>query len=159
MTGILRKVFDIERHELSRALLMFLYAFLLLSAYLILKPVRNSLFLDKFGADQLIYMYMMIAATATPIAWLYGWTAARTTLPRLVGGTTIILVVNMAIFWYLIGQQFSWLIYVFYIWVSLFGVFTTSQFWLLANYVFDAREAKRLFPFIGAGAITGGNAR
>lgn len=156
MSALFKKLFDIERHELTRALLMFLYAFLLLSAYLILKPVRNSLFLSRFGADQLIFMYMIIAVTAAPIAWLYGWTAARTTLPRLVGGTMLILVLNMGVFYYLITQQYSWLIYVFYVWVSLFGVFTTSQFWLLANYVFDAREAKRLFPFIGAGAIAGG---
>lgn len=156
MTALLKRVFDIERKEITRALLMFLYAFLLLSAYLILKPVRNSLFLNRFGADQLVYMYMIIAATATPIAWIYGWTAARTTLPKLVGGTTIVLVLSMGVFWYLIAQHYSWLIYVFYVWVSLFGVFTTSQFWLLANYVFDAREAKRLFPFIGAGAISGG---
>ncbi len=156
MAGLFKRLFDIERQELSRALLMFLYAFLLLSAYLILKPVRNSLFLNRFGADQLVYMYMLIAAAATPIAWLYGWTAARTSLPRLVGGTTIVLVVCLGVFQYLIAQHYSWLIYVFYIWVSLFGVFTTTQFWLLANYVFDAREAKRLFPFIGAGAIAGG---
>jgi len=77
MTVLLKRVFDIERKEITRALLMFLYAFLLLSAYLILKPVRNSLFLNRFGADQLVYMYMIIAATATPIAWIYGWTAAR----------------------------------------------------------------------------------
>ena len=56
MAGLFKKLFDIERHELARALLMFLYGFLLLSAYLILKPVRNSLFLDKFGADQLVYI-------------------------------------------------------------------------------------------------------
>jgi ATP/ADP translocase/HEAT repeat protein len=156
MPRLFKKLFDIEREELTRALIMFLYGFLLLSAYLILKPVRNSLFLSKFGADQLIFMYMIIALAATPIAWLYGWTAARTTLPRLVGGTTLFLVVNMAVFWWLIQQQYDWLVYVFYVWVSLFGVFTTSQYWLLANYVFDAREAKRLFPFIGAGAIAGG---
>lgn len=42
------------------------------------------------------------------------------------------------------------------VWVSLFGVFTTSQLWLLANYVFDAREARRIFPMIAAGAILGG---
>ncbi len=156
MSRLFKKLFDIEREELTRALIMFLYGFLLLSAYLILKPVRNSLFLSKFGADQLIFMYMIIAVAATPIAWLYGWTAARTTLPRLVGGTTIFLVINMGVFWWLIQQHFDWLVYVFYVWVSLFGVFTTSQYWLLANYVFDAREAKRLFPFIGAGSIAGG---
>ena len=40
--------------------------------------------------------------------------------------------------------------------LALFAVLTTSQFWLLANYVFNAREAKRLFGLIGAGAISGG---
>ena len=156
MAALFKRLFNLEREEVVRGVLMFLYAFLLLSAYLILKPVRNSLFLDRFGADQLIYMYMLIAAAATPIAWLYGWTASRTTLPRLVGATTLIIVVNLIVIWCMIGQNVSWLIYAFYVWVSLFGVFTTSQFWLLANYVFDAREAKRVFPFIGAGAITGG---
>ncbi len=156
MTALFKKLFGLEREEITRAVLMFLYAFLLLSAYLILKPVRNSLFLDKFGADQLIYMYMIIAVTATPIASFYGFTAARMSLPRLVGATTLVIILNLVVFWYLIGQHFSWLVYVFYVWVSLFGVFTTSQFWLLANYVFDPREAKRVFPFIAAGAILGG---
>ncbi|MCP4684266.1 MAG: hypothetical protein GY867_02360 [bacterium] len=156
MTVYITKLLNLQQGELGRALLMFLYAFLLMSAYLILKPVRNSLFLDRFGADQLVYMYMIIAVTATPIASFYGWSASRTSLPRLVGATTLFIVVNLAIFWYLIGQQFSWLVYVFYVWVSLFGVFTTSQLWLLANYVFDAREAKRIFPMIAAGAILGG---
>ncbi|HEX9102444.1 MAG TPA: Npt1/Npt2 family nucleotide transporter, partial [Polyangia bacterium] len=31
-----------------------------------------------------------------------------------------------------------------------------AEFWLLANDLFDAREAKRLFPIIGGGAILGG---
>jgi len=54
------------------------------------------------------------------------------------------------------ARDVDWLVYVFYIWVSLFGIITTSQFWLLANHIFNTREAKRIFPFIGAGAITGG---
>ena len=36
------------------------------------------------------------------------------------------------------------------------GVLTVSQFWLLANYVFNPREAKRIFPILAAGAIAGG---
>ncbi len=156
MAALIKRLFNLERGEIVRAVLMFLYAFLLLSAYLILKPVRNSLFLNKFGADQLVYMYMIIAVAATPAASVYGWIADRTNLPRLVGGTTVFIVISLAAFWYLIGAQYGWLVYVFYVWVSLFGVFTTSQFWLLANYVFDAREAKRVFPFIAAGAIVGG---
>ncbi len=156
MKRLLKTAFNIEPDEISRGLLMFLYIFLVLSAYLILKPVRNSLFLVKFSAEQLPLMYMLIAVVAAPITTLYGKFAARTTLPRLIGGTTIIIVTNLAFFWWLIMAEFDWLVYVFYVWVSLFGVFTTSQFWLMANYVFDAREAKRLFPFAAAGAIAGG---
>src|SRR5690606_17848592 len=50
----------------------------------------------------------------------------------------------------------GWILYVFYIWTAIFAVLTASQFWILANIVFNVREAKRLFGYIGAGAIAGG---
>jgi AAA family ATP:ADP antiporter len=64
----------------------------------------------------------------------------------------------LVIFWFLLqtGDQAGWLPYALYIWVALFSVLTGNQFWLLANDIYDAREAKRLFGFIGAGAISGG---
>lgn len=46
--------------------------------------------------------------------------------------------------------------YLFYVWAAIFAVLITSQFWSLANLLFNAREAKRLFGFIGSGAIAGG---
>lgn len=47
-------------------------------------------------------------------------------------------------------------LYFFYIWVAIYAVLSASQFWVLANLVFSIREAKRLFGFIGSGAILGG---
>ena len=38
----------------------------------------------------------------------------------------------------------------------LLGVLLISQFWTLANLVYDPRQAKRLFGFIGGGAPLGG---
>ena len=49
-----------------------------------------------------------------------------------------------------------WILYFYYLSLSIFGVMVTSQFWIIANLAFDVREAKRLFGFIGAGAIAGG---
>src|SRR5262249_30725196 len=46
--------------------------------------------------------------------------------------------------------------WVLYFWSSMFGLVLVAEFWLLANDLFNAREAKRLFPVIGAGAILGG---
>ena len=39
---------------------------------------------------------------------------------------------------------------------SIYAVLSASQFWVLANLVYTIREAKRLFGFIGSGAILGG---
>ncbi len=44
----------------------------------------------------------------------------------------------------------------FYIVVSLVAVLLISQFWTLANDVYDPRQAKRIFGFIGGGASLGG---
>src|SRR5690606_1819657 len=46
--------------------------------------------------------------------------------------------------------------YVLYLGVAMFGLITTSQFWIVGNLVFTSLEAKRLFGFLGAGAIAGG---
>ncbi len=72
--------------------------------------------------------------------------------------STIISIVIFGVFWLLLffDYQGNWFLYLFYVWVVIFGVVVTMQFWLLANYVFNAREAKRLFGFVGAGAISGG---
>src|SRR5690606_1308440 len=55
-----------------------------------------------------------------------------------------------------LGLFESWIIYLFYIGMAIFSLLTTSQFWILANLVFNSLEAKRLFGFISAGAIAGG---
>jgi len=46
-------------------------------------------------------------------------------------------------------------VYVFYVFVTLAGALGTSLVWLLANTVFDARDARRLFPIVAAGGILG----
>src|SRR5688500_15360718 len=73
----------------------------------------------------------------------------RTYLISIFGLLTFGILLNLGLFP-------DWMSYVFYIGVALFGLITTSQFWLLANLLFSSLEAKRLFGFIGAGAIAGG---
>ena len=70
----------------------------------------------------------------------------------------ILSVIVLVIFGVLLRLNFmeGWVLYMFYIWVAIFAVLSASQFWILANIVFNPREAKRLFGFIGAGAIAGG---
>jgi len=44
----------------------------------------------------------------------------------------------------------------FYLYGLIIGILLISQFWTLANDIYDPRQAKRLFGFIGGGASLGG---
>jgi len=158
MKKIFAKLFDIRQGEGLRASLMFAYIFLIISSLLILKPVRQSLFLVKFGYEKLPYVYMLMAIFGGLVAWLMSRHTKRMRLDYLILTTILVSIVFLLFFWFLLhtGYQGGWFLYAFYIWVGVFGVTASAQFWLLANHIFNAREAKRLFGFIGAGAILGG---
>jgi AAA family ATP:ADP antiporter len=158
MKKLLRKLFDIREGEAPRALLMFAYIFLVICCLLMLKPVRNSLFLEIYSVKDIPYVFMLVAIFAAVVTSVYGRFAQKVRLDLLIKTTLLIILSNLLFFWLLLyfNYQGGWFLFVFYVWVAIFGVITTSQFWVLANYIFDAREAKRLFGFIGAGAISGG---
>ena len=137
---------------------MQLYIFIIITVLLIVKPTVNALFLSKLGADNLPYGYLLVAIVAVITSYFYNKAIRKFSLLKI----TIFSLVFFSLGFLALSaiMEFSilndWLLYVYYLGVSLFAVIATSQFWILANMVFNAREAKRLFGFIGAGAITGG---
>ncbi len=158
MSNMSRRLFDIREGEGYRATLMFAYIFLIIASMMIVKPVRNALFLAEFGVEKLPYVFILTAVFAVIIVWISSGVTRRIPINLLISGTLFLSIASLLAFWLLIrsGHEGGWLLYAFYIWVAIFGVVVAAQFWLLANFVFDVREAKRLFGFIGAGAIMGG---
>ncbi len=155
---LFRKTFDIREGEGKRAGLMFLYIFLNISTLLIIKPVSYALFLSQFGADQLPMVFMLVSVFAGIVSTLYTNRIKKESLGRLISQTLRAVVIMLLIFWVLLffNIQRNIMLYVFFIWVAIFAVVTTSQFWVLANVIFNVREAKRLIGLIGSGAIAGG---
>jgi AAA family ATP:ADP antiporter len=158
MIQFFKKVFNIREGEGLKLVLMFSYIFLIIASLVMLKPIRNSLFLIKFGIHQLPYVYILCAVVAVLFIHIYSKYSQKLRLNFLIYYTHIFFTVLIVLFWLLLHfkVQAGWFLYAFFVYVALFGVVSTSQFWLLANYVFDAREAKRLFSLIGAGGISGG---
>ncbi|MFQ5771462.1 MAG: MFS transporter, partial [bacterium] len=158
MKNLFKKLFGIHQGELGLTAIMFCYNFLLIASYYILKPMTRSLFLKNQGPTQLPYVYMLVALVVGVVAVLYARLASNISLKRMINRTTIFIIGNLLAFWWLlkIDVRSEWLYYGLYIWTSIYGVLITSQFWLLANYLFDPRQAKRLFPLLTAGAILGG---
>lgn len=137
---------------------MQLYVFLIITILLIVKPIVNALFLEGLGADNLAFGYLFIAATAIITSYFYNQAVRRYSLRRIMVSSLVFFAFAFILLSVLYKMQVigSATLYIYYVISGIFAVLTTSQFWLLANMVFNAREAKRLFGFIGSGAIAGG---
>lgn len=132
---------------------MFFYLMFVLFAYYILKPVSRGMFLTKFDVDKLPGLYILIAAFGGILAYLYSRVAVKSSLQTAVFWTMLLSVASLIGIWFLI--HISWMVYVLNIWVGLFSIILVSQGWLVASNLFDAREAKRLYPLLGMAMVLG----
>jgi len=153
-----KKSIDVRKGEGKKTLLMFFYLFLTIASLLIVKPIRNSLIISESGVDKLPYAFILVAITSAIFTIFYTRLTRRYKLYSLIKlnlflSITIVLISRLVLFFDLHIEIYS---YFFYVWVAVFGLITTMQFWLLANYLFHARQAKRLFSILAAGGIAGG---
>jgi len=156
--NLFKKTFDIRDGEIRISFFMQLYVFLLITVLLMVKPTVNALFLSRLGAVQLPYVFVLTALLAIVTSYFYNKAIKKYSLRNIATGTLIFFGVCFILLSILMHFKAlpNWVLYVYYLSVALFAVLVTSQFWILANMVYNAREAKRLFGFIGAGAIAGG---
>ncbi len=133
MPKFLRQLFDIREGEGTDVFLMFSYGALIIASLSILKPVRNSLFITRFGVEQLPYVYMLVALVSAGVAFFYGRMSRSIRMNRLIHITFAFSAACLLFFWWLlhIGHSGAWFLYALYTWVAIFGVITGSQFWLL----------------------------
>ena len=154
----IKRTFDLRDGEIFISFLMQFYIFIIITVLLIVKPTINALFLSNLGAGNLPYGYLLVALTAILSSYFYNkaihnFSIKKVTIPTLVVFSVFFLILSLLLYFKLTTD---WIFYIFYLVVSLFAVLATSQFWIIANLVYNVREAKRLFGFIGAGAIAGG---
>jgi AAA family ATP:ADP antiporter len=154
--SLLAPVVRIKREEWPKTFLMFLYFFFTITSYYILKPVRDSVFIDKYGAENLPYIWLVTIVVLSLIVSIYVKFVDILAKNVLLSSTVIFFVSNLVAFWWLSHFDYKWLAAVFFVWVSIFSVMMVTQFWLYANDLFNPREAKRLFGFVGSGGILGG---
>lgn len=156
--AFLKRTFDIREGEMRKTLLMQANIFLLISTLLIVKPTVNGLFIAKIGVERLPEAFILVALFAAILSTVYSRMLRRYLFRTVFLRSVHFSIATLVIFGLLLRLNVleGWVLYLFYIWVALFAVLSASQFWVLANLVFNVREAKRLFGFIGAGAIAGG---
>ncbi|MCH7781781.1 MFS transporter [candidate division KSB1 bacterium] len=155
MRNFLERTLNIRKGEAAVTLLMLGYIFLVLCIYYLLKPARDALFLGDKSWTDLPYVFILIGIVAVPVNFLHAAASRKFRLNKLIIITFLILASNLILIRLIMNYEFAWTAYVFYIWVSIYGVLVTSQFWLFANAIFTPPQAKRLFVLFGFGAIIG----
>lgn len=146
---------DLRQGEGPTAFLLFTVLFLILSFQISTKTIRQSFFLDELGADLLPLVYLIVALVAYPSLRLYGHLTRRLTVDRLFVVTTLWVALGLVGLWLVWDTGGAGLTMLFYVGSSIVYALLLSQFWMLANHALDARQARRLFAFIGAGGLLG----
>jgi ATP:ADP antiporter, AAA family len=152
----LARIADIRKEETVTAVLMFAYSFLAFTAYNIIQPLTRSKLIASIGA---VNMPWVIFGSGLIIGVLMlGYTRLVSLLPKrwALPITQAAMAGAMLAFWALFQTSADWVSVAFYVWGALLGILLISQFWTLANGIYDPRQAKRLFGFIGGGVMLGG---
>jgi AAA family ATP:ADP antiporter len=147
--------FGIRTGEAALAWLFFLDFLILTTVHFAAKTVRQATFIDALGAENLPWVYLAVAVISLPVLLLYSRAAVRIRLPILILAGTLLHVLGLVLFFYLFGLGHNWVAALYYLWLGMAFAIAVSQFWTYANQVFDPRQARRLFAFIGAGGLLG----
>jgi AAA family ATP:ADP antiporter len=136
-------------------MIFFSYALLMMLAYYILKTVREPLLLSGATAEIKSYAYAATALLLLMVVPLYGMLFRRCGKQRLTQYITGFFLFNLLLF-YLLGRNGVNIGFAYYVWVGVFSVMITAQFWAFAADNFNIKSGQRLFPLIMVGATAGG---
>ena len=139
--------------EQRRVALMAAYASNAIGAVVVGRSLRDALYLANRPAKGLAGMYVLSSLAIVLVSYLYSRIADRVPRGKLNAASAFLLAALCATFWALFSLHDggAWIYPSLYIFVEAMGSLVVIQFWTMANDVFHAREAKRLFGIIGGG--------
>jgi len=145
---LLKKLFSINPGEGSPTLILFIHFFAYVAISVTGSAARDAYFLNMVDRKYLPLMYLAVAVVLTLVIAIYNRLSKNRDLTLIVTISSLVFALSLlAIQNHLEG----WVIPFLYIWKDVIDAITIIQFWLLANEVFDPRQAKRLFGLLGAG--------
>ena len=154
---LLRIVSKIEGHEIKAVVGSFLFVIVLMSAYYILRPVRDAMASDWTDAE-VSWLWTLNFFISTAVVAVYGVLVSRFQLRLLVPSIYAIFALTFLSFFALVSTMADRTLVdkSFYVWVSVFSLFHISVFWSFMSDLFSKEQAGRLFGIIAAGASVGG---
>jgi len=156
LANFVRAVTNIERNEWAAVLMSFGLVLVLMTAYSILKPVRDALGADWGNVGLSITWTINFGLSLFAVA-LYGVALTYIRFRVMVPSVYVFFALTFLAL-YVIRTEVPDPTLAnkgFYVWVSVFSLFNLSVFWSFMTDVFNKAQARRLFGVIAAGTTVG----
>ncbi len=152
----LRRFVIVEPEEVAALLSSFAMFFALLSAYYIVRPVRDDIGVT-LGKDSLHQLFTIVFFVMLLLVPLFGFVAARFPRRYVLPAIYIFFASNLVVFWGVMKStpDNHIALATFFVWGSVFNLFVVSLFWSLMSELWSHAAAKRLYGFISAGGTAG----
>ena len=156
--GWLERAVGVRPGEVEGWLVSSAYAFSVLCAYYVVRPVREQAGL-AYGKEQLKDLYLGTLAGMLLAAPVFAWLVTRFPRRRFVPWTSHFFALNLVGFFLVcrsLPEDAARPVWgVFYSWLSVFNLFVVSVQWSLMADVWSPEQAKRLFGPIAVGGSLG----
>ena len=157
IANFLNTVSMIKQREVKAVIFSFLFVVVLMTAYYILRPVRDAMASDWTDAE-VSWLWTLNFFISTGIVALYGMAVSKFRF-RLLVPTMYSIFAGSFVMFYLLGSisdDRTLIDKAFYVWVSVFSLFNISVFWSFMSELFSKEQSGRLFGIIAVGASVGG---
>src|SRR5579871_1065378 len=148
-------VFGVRPDESERMVVLLGSSFFLGLCLVFFNTASNAIFLTEFKAEGLPYVYIVNAILVAASGYIYSLIQRRAAFLGLFYGTVALL--TLSIFAFRIGYRLTdspWLTFGLMTWYRQLLVFGMLGQWNLASYLFDVRQAKRLFALVYLGTMS-----
>ncbi|MCQ9617035.1 MFS transporter [Paenalcaligenes niemegkensis] len=158
MAITLQRVFNVRRAEVLPVVLAMLFFFCVLTALMMLRPAREALGM-RGGLDTVRWLFVGTALVTLLVNPIFGLLVSRFRRIVFISFTYLFFAFSLVVFYLLIalspeaigvisGQ-------VFYVWFSVFNLFSSMVFWALMSDRFSLEQSKRFFALIAVGGTLG----
>ena len=155
---LLNLISTIKPGEGKACVLLTLNACLLMSAYYLLKVIREPLILAYGGAEYKSYATAAQAGLLILIVPLFSVIYHRFSQHEkrsaIINRVLLFFIANLAVFAVLQKLEIN-VGMAFYVWLGIFSVMVVAQFWAYAADLFNVRSGQRLFVILAVGATLG----
>ncbi|MXX71253.1 MAG: MFS transporter [Gemmatimonadetes bacterium] len=159
--SVIARLTGARPEETGIVLLSAAYFFFILSAYYVMRPIREEMGVAG-GVENIPWLFTATLAAMLVAHPIFASIVSRWPRKRFVSITYRFFILNLLVYYFVLSGVAEgsttavWVGRTFFVWISVFNLFVVSVFWSFMTDIYKERQSRRLFGLIGVGGTLGG---